>query len=70
MQFMGNFTPDNESHYTDGWIYNPHDGGTYSASITLVDRDTMKLRGYLFSRISRPKPNLDTRQIDARLRRK
>jgi len=48
MQFMGGFTPDQQSHYTDGWIYNPRDGGTYSAEMTLIDRDTLDLRGYLF----------------------
>lgn len=48
MKFMGNFTPDEQNHYGDGWIYNPHDGGIYSASMTLIDHNTLKLRGYLF----------------------
>jgi uncharacterized protein (DUF2147 family) len=33
----------------DGWdggsIYNPEDGGTYKATITVVDADTLKLKG-------------------------
>lgn len=50
MQFMGGFTPDadRQGHYTDGWIYNPRDGGIYSAEMTLIDHGTLKLRGYLF----------------------
>jgi uncharacterized protein (DUF2147 family) len=34
---------------TDGWdggiIYNPEDGGTYHATITMDGRDTLKLKG-------------------------
>lgn len=34
---------------TDGWeggsIYNPEDGGTYKATITIADADTLKLKG-------------------------
>ena len=48
MQFMGGFKPDNKGHYLEGWIYNPRDGGTYSAQMTLVDHNTLDLHGYLF----------------------
>jgi len=48
MQFMGNFTPEGKNRYTGGWIYNPRDGGIYSAQMTLVDHDTLDLHGYLF----------------------
>ncbi|HUY68291.1 MAG TPA: DUF2147 domain-containing protein [Alphaproteobacteria bacterium] len=47
MQFMGNFTPDGHGHYTGGWIYNPEDGNTYDAQMTLANRNTLKLHGYL-----------------------
>ena len=48
MQFMGNFTPGDNNLYASGWVYNPRDGGIYSAEMTLVDSNTLKLRGYLF----------------------
>ena len=48
LQFIGGFTPDRHGHYAGGWIYNPRDGGTYSAEMTLSDPDTLDVRGYLF----------------------
>jgi uncharacterized protein (DUF2147 family) len=48
MQFMGGFSPEGGNKYIEGWIYNPRDGGTYSAQMTLVDHDTLDLHGYLF----------------------
>jgi uncharacterized protein (DUF2147 family) len=50
MQFMNGFAsdPDQKNHFIDGTIYNPHDGGLYSAEMTLVDENTLRLRGYLF----------------------
>jgi uncharacterized protein (DUF2147 family) len=48
MQFMGNFNPDGKNGYLDGWIYNPRDGGIYSAQMKLIDHDTLDLHGYLF----------------------
>ncbi len=49
-QFMGDFAPDGDkkNHYSDGWIYSPRDGGTYDAELTLLDHDTLNVRGYLF----------------------
>ncbi len=32
--------------WTDGKIYNPDDGKTYNARVTVVDADTMELRAY------------------------
>ena len=49
MQFMGNFTSDKVGHYTDGWIYSPRQGTTFSAEMTLIDQTTLHLRGYLLS---------------------
>jgi uncharacterized protein (DUF2147 family) len=48
MSFMGGFTPQGEGRFTDGWIYSPHDGGTYSGNLTLKNSDTVELRGFVF----------------------
>jgi hypothetical protein len=44
--------PDHSARFprsNDGWeggsIYNPEDGGTYKATITIADADTLKLKG-------------------------
>jgi len=34
--------------WSDGTIYNPADGETYSARVTLVDHDTLRVRAYKF----------------------
>jgi uncharacterized protein (DUF2147 family) len=46
---MGGFHPADGKDVTwdGGWIYDPDHGSTYSAKITLVDKDTVKLRGFL-----------------------
>jgi uncharacterized protein (DUF2147 family) len=31
--------------WTDGTIYNADDGGTYQGTLTMVDRDTLKVKG-------------------------
>ncbi len=33
--------------WADGWIYNPRDGATYSAELSSVSDDALKVRGYL-----------------------
>lgn len=38
------FSP-GEKGWDGGTIYNPDDGGTYKGTITMVDADTLKLRG-------------------------
>jgi len=38
------FAPDDKG-WSGGTIYNPDDGGTYKGTITIVDADTLKLRG-------------------------
>ena len=48
MQFMSGFTPAEDNRYEDGLIYNPRDGQTYTAVMTLIDHNHVKLRGYLF----------------------
>ncbi len=37
-----------EGVWEDGQVYNPNDGRTYSGRITLVDANTLKLRGCVF----------------------
>lgn len=49
MEFMGGFHLDEEGHYTDGWIYSPVHGAVFDAEITVVDRDTLDLRGFVVS---------------------
>ena len=46
---MGGFQPAKDSDLTwdGGWIYDPDHGSTYSGKITLVDKNTVKLRGFL-----------------------
>ena len=34
------------AQWTDGRIYDPDDGRTYSCKITVVDRNSLRLRGY------------------------
>lgn len=48
LQFMRNFTPDGQGRYLTGEIDDVRDGGTYSAEMTLVDKNTLDLRGYLW----------------------
>lgn len=48
MQFMGDFIMEDPQHYNHGWIYNPDDGQTYGAQMTLVDHNTLDLHGYVF----------------------
>jgi uncharacterized protein (DUF2147 family) len=46
---MGGFHPaqDRDVTWDGGWIYDPDHGSTYSGKITLVDRDTVRLRGFI-----------------------
>jgi uncharacterized protein (DUF2147 family) len=46
---MGGFHPSKDPDLTwdGGWIYDPDHGITYSGKITLIDRDTVKLRGFI-----------------------
>jgi uncharacterized protein (DUF2147 family) len=46
---MGGFnaSQDRDVTWDGGWVYDPDHGSTYSGTITLLDRDTVKLRGFL-----------------------
>lgn len=46
MEFIIGFTYNHET-YEDGAIYNPKDGNTYSATMTLADINSLEVRGYL-----------------------
>lgn len=44
MMLLQGFTR-SDTGWDGGSIYNPEDGGTYKATITIVDADTLKLKG-------------------------
>jgi uncharacterized protein (DUF2147 family) len=48
-QMMGGFHPSKSAGTTwdGGWIYDPDSGSTYDGKITVVDRDTVRLRGFI-----------------------
>jgi uncharacterized protein (DUF2147 family) len=41
------FSADGNNRWTGGTVYDPESGSTYSATIELVDRNTLDLRGYV-----------------------
>ena len=47
MTIMQGFTADGSGKWKSGKIYDPDSGKTYRAKLTLVDANTVKLRGYL-----------------------
>jgi uncharacterized protein (DUF2147 family) len=47
MQFIGGFKNHGGGHYDGGWIYDPDDGSTYDADMTLTDAGSLDLHGYL-----------------------
>jgi uncharacterized protein (DUF2147 family) len=48
LQFIGGFKPTEDYHYNNGWIYSPRHGAEFNAHMTLLNHDTLKVRGYLF----------------------
>lgn len=44
LQMLGGFQREGDK-WSGGWIYNPEDGGTYKATITPSDKNTLKLKG-------------------------
>jgi uncharacterized protein (DUF2147 family) len=36
-----------DGQWTGGRVYDPNSGNTYRGTITLIDADTLKLRGYV-----------------------
>ena len=47
LTFMQGFVYSGDHRWNGGTIYDPNSGKTYRGTITLVDRDTMKLRGFI-----------------------
>jgi sterol desaturase/sphingolipid hydroxylase (fatty acid hydroxylase superfamily) len=45
VQMLGGFRKGAAGEWIDGWIYNPEDGRTYSATITLAPDGVLRLRG-------------------------
>jgi len=46
MTFMFGFKWDGKNKWTDGKIYNPQDGKTYSAQLSIKEPEKLHLRGY------------------------
>lgn len=44
---LGGFKPSSERDWVDGWVYDPENGKTYHATMTLAENDTLRLRGYV-----------------------
>ncbi|HKP64551.1 MAG TPA: DUF2147 domain-containing protein [Polyangiales bacterium] len=40
-------TYEGDGEYADGYVYNPRDGKTYRIDMEVVDRNTVKIRGYI-----------------------
>jgi uncharacterized protein (DUF2147 family) len=40
-------TYEGDGEYVDGHVYNPRDGKTYRIDMQVIDRNTVKIRGYL-----------------------
>jgi uncharacterized protein (DUF2147 family) len=47
MTILSGFAYDGDDHWTGGTIYDPNSGKTYKSTLTLVDRSTLKVRGYI-----------------------
>ena len=47
MTIMRGFTYDGDNKWIGGTVYDPNSGRTYKCTLTQVDRDTLKLRGYI-----------------------
>jgi uncharacterized protein (DUF2147 family) len=48
ISLISDMQPDGDKEWSDGNIYNPEDGDTYSSSMALVDADTLKVEGCVF----------------------
>ena len=49
LMMIGGFKPaeGDSAKWTDGWVYDPESGRTYSGKMTLENANTLRLRGYL-----------------------
>jgi uncharacterized protein (DUF2147 family) len=46
LELVGGLSRADEGAWQDGWLYNPRDGGTYSAEIRAVSQSELEVRGY------------------------
>lgn len=47
LKLLENFAYDSDNVWTDGTIYDPDSGKTYSCKITMKNNETMEVRGYV-----------------------
>ena len=47
MAIMSGFEYEGDGRWTGGTIYDPNSGNTYKCTLTQVDRETLKVRGYI-----------------------
>jgi uncharacterized protein (DUF2147 family) len=47
LKILWGFQSDGPSHWTDGRVYDPESGNTYSAEASLGEHETLKLHGYI-----------------------
>ena len=47
LTIMGNFAAAGANSWDHGWIYNPDNGATYHAEMSVVDISLLKVRGYV-----------------------
>jgi len=47
LEMLGGFKAAEAGRWTGGWIYNPENGNTYHARMTLGDDGRLRLRGYV-----------------------
>lgn len=54
LTIMGGFTGAGDGKWKNGRIYDPNSGKTYRCKLTVIDEDTLELRGYIgFSLLGR-----------------
>jgi uncharacterized protein (DUF2147 family) len=47
LTILTGFTADSVNRWTGGRVYDPNSGKTYKGTLTLIDSDTLKLRGFI-----------------------
>lgn len=47
LTIMTGFTHSGDGRWTGGRVYDPNSGKTYKCTVTLLDANTLKLRGYI-----------------------
>jgi uncharacterized protein (DUF2147 family) len=48
LRLMGGFKPSKRAgSWEGGWVYDPDNGRTYSGTISMIDNNTVRLRGYV-----------------------